>query len=67
MPGQQIVCVPCAEEHGQEYDCKRTRILGGTPGLKDNHCPICKKLIPIIARYYWMNDEYVQKGKEKHG
>jgi hypothetical protein len=67
MPSQQIVCVECADKYGQDYDCKRTMILAGPPGLKGNRCPICKKLIPVVGRYYWMNDEYVEKAKEKHG
>ena len=63
MPGQQIVCEPCSEIHGNDYDCQRT-MIPGNPGQSACPCHICFDTIGKNDMYYWMNDEFVEKGKE---
>lgn len=64
MAGQQIVCNSCADKYGQHYECKRTMIAGG-PGLKNSRCHICDQPIGKDDKYVWMNDEFVEKGRNK--
>ena len=64
MPGQQIVCLKCAQQYGTSYECKRT-MLPGKLGYKETHCNICRGSIMEEEKFCWMNDEFVAQAQEE--